>query len=314
MNGINGQLFRGDNLDILRQHVADKSVDLVYLDPPFKSDRNYSHISPQRSESRSRKRTPAFDDTWRWDAGADEFYDDASRTSEKVFRVLHAMRQLVGESDLLAYLVMMAPRLEELRRVMRSTATIYLHCDPSASHYLKLLMDAVFGIENMRNEIVWCYRGGGVPRRDFARKHDIILRYSKTDDYYFDVDAVRVPYSDDVLQSSPSRYDKSYRDNKVYEGYRPNPSGKHPDDWWPMQAILPSSNERLGYPTQKPKALLQRIVQASTREGEVVLDPFCGSGTTLVVAEELGRTWLGIDVSDLAIDITEGRLATSNDG
>ena len=182
-----------------------------------------------------------------------------------ISKAISALYDFLGESDLMSYLVMMALRLDELQRVLKSTGTLYLHCDTSASHYLKMLLDAVFGFQNMRNEIVWCYRGGGVPKMDCARKHDIIFRYSKSADYFFDVDAVRIPYSDDVLSSSPSRYDKSYRANKVYSGYRPNPSGKHPEDWWPMQAILPSSGERLGYPTQKPEALLERIILADTR-------------------------------------------------
>ncbi len=304
---IVNRLFLGDNLQVLSRHVDAASVDLVYLDPPFKSDRNYHHQATDNG-SRLRAKKRVFTDIWSWDDRAQAAFEKLLAPGGRVADTLRALRQLVGDGDLLAYLAMMTPRLSELHRVLKPTGTIYLHCDPSASHYLKILMDAVFGIDNMRNEIIWCYRGGGVPRKDFARKHDVILRYSKSDDYYFNVDAVRVPYSDDVLNSLPSRYDKSYRANKVYAGYRPHPDGKHPDDWWPIQAILPSSGERRGYPTQKPKALLERIIKASTRPGDVVLDPFCGSGTSLVVAESLGRQWLGIDVSELAMEVTGKRL------
>lgn len=305
-------LFQGDNLNVLHRHIDDDSIDLIYLDPPFKSDRNYDHVTPARNGSNPRKKKRAFTDTWNWDDRAEDDFVKLVKQSDNVSDTLTAVRRLVGVSDLLAYLTMMAPRLAELHRVLKPTGTIYLHCDPSASHYLKILMDAVFGIENMRNEIVWCYRGGGVPRKDFARKHDIILRYSKTQNYFFDVDAVRVPYSDDVINSLPSRYDKSYRDNKIYEGYRPNPAGKHPDDWWPIQMILPSSGERLGYPTQKPKALLERIIKASTQPGDAILDPFCGSGTTLVVAYALDRSWIGIDVSNVAVEVTKHRFAIAS--
>ena len=169
-------------------------------------------------------------------------------------------------------------------------------------------MDAIFGRANFRNEIIWCYRGGGVPRKDFARKHDTIFRYSKTGTYSFNLDEVRVPYSDSVMESHPSRYDKSYRPGKVYSGYAPNPKGKHPEDWWELQPIMPSSGERLGYPTQKPLKLLDRIIRASSNEGDVILDPFCGCGTTLHAAQALDRRWLGIDICLKACGVIEERL------
>lgn len=300
-------LYHGDNLDVLRREIGDESVELIYLDPPFKSDQNY-HVRPRGNGSRAGGKSHAFHDTWPWNETSAAALDEVILRGDGVALVMNAFRQMIGENDLLAYLSMMAPRLIELKRVLKPTGLLYLHCDPTASHYLKLLLDAVFGAVNFRNEIIWCYRGGGVPRRDFARKHDVIFRYSKTGDYYFDVEPVRIPYSDDVLQSSPSRYDKSYRRNKVYAGYRPNPGGKHPEDWWAMQAILPSSGERLGYPTQKPQALLERIILSSTAGGDVVLDPFCGSGTTLAVAQAHGRAWIGIDANAAAIEMTGKRL------
>ena len=209
-----------------------------------------------------------------------------------------------------SYLCMMAIRLLELRRVLAPTGSIYLHCDPTASHYLKLLMDAVFGSVQFRNEIAWCYRGGGVPRSDFARKHDVILRYSKTRKVTFNVDEVRIPYSQDVMASDVSRYDKSYRTNKTYSGYRLNDKGKHPEDWWEIQPLMPSDKrERTGYPTQKPLALLNRIIAASSNPDDVVLDPFCGCATALVAAEKLTRQWVGIDISPLAVKLVRQRLA-----
>ena len=169
-------------------------------------------------------------------------------------------------------------------------------------------MDAIFGRRNLRNEIIWAYRGGGVPKYDFARKHDVLLRYSSSETPTFNVDDVRIPYSDDVMASSESRYDKSYRNNKVYAGYRPNPKGKHPEDWWTIQPIMPSSGERIGYPTQKPLALLDRIIKASSNKGDLVLDPFCGCATTLVVADRLERQWVGIDLSSLAGELVLQRI------
>lgn len=301
-------LYYGDNLDVLRRHVKDESVDLIYLDPPFNSNADYNVLFGHADGTRAAAQIKAFGDTWRWDQAAATDFQTVVSGGGKVAEVMVAFQTMLGDSNMLAYLAMMAPRLVELRRVLRPTGSLYLHCDPTASHYLKLLLDAALGARNFRNEIIWCYRGGGVPRKDFAKKHDTIFRYSKSDTYFFDVDAVRIPYSDDVLASLPSRYDKSYRENKVYEGYRPNPLDKHPEDWWEIQPIMPSSGERLGYPTQKPLLLLERIIKASSQPGDVVLDPFCGCGTTVAAAEKLDRAWVGIDITYLAISLIKSRL------
>ena len=168
-----------------------------------------------------------------------------------------------------AYLQMIHERLVLLRELLSDQGTIYVHCDYRVSHYLRAILDETFGPQNYRNELIWCYRGGGVPRNDFAAKHDTIFRYSKSDKYIFNADEVRIPYSPDVQASLASRYDKSYRANKVYEGYRPNVLGKHPEDWWLIQPIMPSDRtERLDYPTQKPIELIQRIVDASSMPGQ----------------------------------------------
>ncbi|MBE0478895.1 restriction endonuclease [Candidatus Aerophobetes bacterium] len=208
---------------------------------------------------------------------------------------------------MMAYLVMMAIRLQELHRVLKPTGSIYLHCDPTASHYLKLVMDAMFGHKNFRNEIIWYYRGGGVSKKRFGRRHDILYFYAKGSEWIFNPNQIRMPYSVDTLERL--RYKaRAFRKNRVYDTYEAHPLGKYPDDVWIMQPIMPSSRERLGYPTQKPEKLLERIMKASSNEGDIVLDPFCGCGTTIVVAERLERKWIGIDITHLAISLMEYRL------
>nr|CBL42926.1 DNA methylase N-4/N-6 domain protein [Candidatus Magnetobacterium bavaricum] len=207
---------------------------------------------------------------------------------------------------MMAYLVMMCVRLIELRRVLKDTGSIYLHCDPTASHYLKIVMDAIFGVKNFRNEIVWCYRGGGTPRKDFGRRHDVILRYSKTNDYLFYSDPVRVPYqAEGIERTDDAMWGKHKGTDKVY---KPHPLGKVPEDWWSMNILNANDPERLGYQTQKPGTLLERIVNASSKEGDLVLDPFCGCGTTVAVAQKLNRQWIGIDITHLATNLIKLRL------
>jgi len=303
-------LYFGDNLEVLRDNLADDSIDLIYLDPPFNSKATYNVLFKSPAGRGSGAQIEAFEDTWHWGYESESAFDQVMQSGRvEAAGLIKAMRSFLGDNDMMAYLCMMAVRLLEFHRVLKSTGTIYLHCDTKASHFLKLLMDAVFGAKRFRNEIAWCYRGGGVPRQDFARKHDIILRYSKGEKYTFNVDAVRIPYSEDVQKSQVSRYDKSYRTSKVYEGYRPNPKGKHPEDWWLIQPLMPSDKkERLSYPTQKPVALLERIILASSNEGDIVLDPFCGCGTAIHVAEKHHRRWVGIDITHLAIGLIENRL------
>jgi len=263
-------IYCGDNLEVLPKYISDESVDLIYIDPPFNSSRNYEVFWGEGQERR------AFEDRF---------------------------------GDAMHYLEWMRPRLRELYRILKPTGSFYYHCDWHASHYVKVELDRLFGFDNYRNEIIWCYRGGGVPKKDFARKHDTIHRYSKTATYTFNVDDIRIPYSEDVLDSLPSRYDKSYRSNKVYEGYRPNVKGKHPEDWWPIQPLMPSDKrERLGYPTQKPLALLERIILAGSNPDDVVLDAFCGCGTTLEAASKFNRNWIGIDFSPTACRVMAQRL------
>lgn len=216
---------------------------------------------------------------------------------------------------MLAYLSMMAPRLIELQRVLRDTGSLYLHCDPTASHYLKLLLDAVFGPQNFQNEIIWCYEIGGRTKKRWARKHDTILFYSKTDKFFFDWSAVAEPRKPGThmkakLDDDGREYQekKDAKSGKVYRYYIDE--GTIRPDWWVgPQQINREAAERLGYPTQKPVELLERIVAASSKPGDVILDPFCGCGTTIAAAEKLERSWVGIDLTYLAISLIKSRLA-----
>jgi len=296
-------LYYGDNLDVLRLHVKDESIDLIYLDPPFKSNKDYSVFFVEQNGSRSKAQIKAFEDSWRWDRAAAEAYEATVEAGGKVSRAMQAFRKLLGESDMLAYLSMMAPRLVELRRVLKPTGSIYLHCDPTTSAHLRLLMDAVFGPASFRNEVVWHYTGGGRSKSYFSRKHDVIFWYCRGREWRFNVDSVRVPYKE------TSGYAKGGITSAAGKRYMPHPDGTPVDDVWDIPIINPLSKERLGFPTQKPEALLERIIKASSNEGDVVLDPFCGCGTTVAVAEHLNRRWIGIDVTHLAITLIKHRLA-----
>jgi len=310
-------LYYGDNLDVLRRHVKDETVDLVYLDPPFNSKATYNVLFGEQNGSRAAAQIKAFGDTWQWDQVAAEAYQDVVEAGGKVSQAMQAFRLLLGDSNMLAYLAMMAPRLVEMRRVLKPTGSIYLHCDPTASHYLKLLMDAVFGPRYFQNEIVWCYNVGGKSKKRWARKHDIILFYARGPEWFFDgasvgtkretgdksfggkigVDEQGRRYQDKLVKAT----------GKYYRYYLDKP--KIPEDWWVgINSLQSQAAERLGYPTQKPEALLERIVGASSKPGDLVLDPFCGCGTTIAVAERLKRRWIGIDITHLAIGLLKHRL------
>ncbi len=316
LKGWTNKLIWGDNKLILsslkngplREEIEKQGgIKLIYIDPPF-------------------------------DVGADfsmdiEIGDDTFTKQPSVLEEL-AYRDTWGKgAD--SFIAMIHERLSLMRDLLAEDGSIYVHCDWRVSAYIRLVLDEIFGRggetnkSGFRNEIIWCYRGGGVPNKDFAPKHDTIFRYSKSNNYYFNVDEVRIPYSDDVLRSDPSRYDKSYRDNKTYEGYKPNELGKHPEDWWTIQPLMPSDKtERLNYPTQKPVELIQRIIDSSSEPGDIVMDVFCGSGTTLAVAQGLRvkreknnqgkekleyyfkpqRKWIGSDLSKFAIHTTRKRM------
>jgi len=301
-------LYYGDNLEILRRYTKDESVDLVYLDPPFNSDQDYNILFAERNGSRSAAQIRAFEDTWHWDKVSAAAYQEIVETGPaRVSQAMQAFRTFLGENDMMAYLAMMAPRLVELQRVLKSTGSIYLHCDPTASHYLKILMDGVFGPKNFRNEIVWCYTRPSNVLKRFPRVHHILLFYTKGDEWTFNRDTVRIAYH-------PESEARSLRGPGVKSAMgmkgrdRLHPKGKIPEDWWVMPELQGNAAERLGYPTQKPEALLERVIKASSNEGDLILDPFCGCGTTIAVAQRLNRHWIGIDITHLAVALMKHRL------
>lgn len=303
------RLFYGDCLDVLRT-LESESVDLVYLDPPFNSKRDYNAFFSSSEHKDANAQITAFEDTWHWGEQAQKEYNDLLLNPEAGAlgeTLLPALRQFLAESDMMAYLVMMASRLVEMKRILKSTGSLYLHCDPTASHYLKIILDSVFSVNNFRNEIVWCYRGAGYPKKDFGKRHDIIFRYAKSKDFIFNLDNVRVPYAKTTQERFKHKIG-NVRKGIDYGDQTLNPKGRHPDDWWEIQPIAPSAKDRLGYPTQKPLELLERIILASSNPGDVILDPFCGCGTALHAAEKLKRKWIGIDITHLAIGLIRQRL------
>jgi site-specific DNA-methyltransferase (adenine-specific) len=282
---LQSQVLLGDNVAVLREQVPDASIGLIYADPPFNSGKPYFATGKQHEG-------PRFHDKWLWDA---EIYQHAlSQSDAKLAGALEALRSIIGEGDALAFCAALAPCLSQLRRVLKPTGSLYLHGDPKMGAYLRLMLDALMGRAHFQNEIVWAYRTGGAGKRHFARKHDVILFYTASSQYTFHPQKERVRYR--------KRFFDAQRDD---EGYYADVLLR---DVWEMPAVINVSRERSGYPTQKPLALLQRIVAASSNEGDVVLDPFCGSGTTLVAAQNLGRRFIGIDVNEEAVRMSKERL------
>jgi DNA modification methylase len=353
------KLYYGDNLEVLRQHVKDESVDLIYLDPPFNSRQDYNVLFAEKDGTRSSSQIMAFEDTWEWNVDAERAYEEIVEGGGRVAEAMRAFRTFLGHSDMMAYLAMMAPRLIELRRVLKETGSIYLHCDPTASHYLKMLMDAVFGPQHFRNEVVWERTTGRKAGRQYGRVHDTLLFFSRSEESTWNAPAVPqtaetvkghdlVENGDGELfrlsdltgagQGPPRRfgerdippprgrhwmYDQTGIDRLWAAGKIAFSSGGKPrlktylkdltgvavrDIWTDIEPLNSAAQERLGYPTQKPEALLERIVKASSNEGDVVLDPFCGCGTAIAVAQRLNRRWIGIDITHLAIGLIKKRL------
>ena len=396
--GAASHLWYGDNLVVLREHVADASVDLVYLDPPFNSNATYNVLFKAPGGEASRAQIEAFDDTWHWNETAERAFDEVMGSGHSdAAEMLRAMRSFLGENDMMAYLAMMAVRLIELHRVLKPTGSLYLHCDPTASHYLKILLDAIFLKENFRNEIIWRRTGSHNSTRRYGPIHDTIFFYTKSKKYtwhgikrpymaghvrsafIFEDGVYRTNYSGNILTGSGTRKGLS---GKAWRGFDPTKKGRHwalpsalvegyeeeveglnqhekmdflyekglitinPTDEWPrynriittndgqrvsdIWAYQPYTNgtvfgtdlgidddvrwmgskdsDRLHYPTQKPISLLERVITASSNEGDVVLDPFCGCGTTVHAAEKLKRRWIGIDVTHLAVGLIKRRL------
>lgn len=361
-------LFYGDNLYILRDYIPDESIDLIYLDPPFNSQRTYNVLFKYESGEESEAQIAAFDDTWHWNSAAEETYHDlVTAAPDRISQMIAALRQFIGPSQMLAYLVMMAARLVELHRVLKPTGSLYLHCDPTASHYLKIILDTIFGPGNFRNEITWKRRHGFTSAvhssNQFGNCTDIIFFYAKSESAPFNPQYNRETkeyqeYIDKyftLIDENGRRYqatsltNPAYRPNLIYEykGYKPPKNGwmitKEKMEQWdkegkihfpkkkdgrlrrksfadelkgmPVQNLWDDINqlgahdaERLGYPTQKPLALLERILEASSDPGDIILDPFCGCGTTVAAAQKLGRRWIGIDITHLSITLMKYRL------
>ncbi|MGO9682553.1 MAG: DNA methyltransferase [Beijerinckiaceae bacterium] len=359
------RLYYGDNLEVLRNEIKDESVDLVYLDPPFNSQASYNVLFKAPSGEESHAQIEAFEDTWHWGEAAEHAFDEVMTSGNSAAsELLRALRAFLHENDMMAYLAMMAVRLLELHRVLKPNGSLYLHCDPTASHYLKLLLDSIFGVTNFRNEIIWKRKAGrgetNVAAIRFGVSHDILLFYAKSDsvrlnrqyrvsnEVYIEskfthVDENGRRYRLDNLTSPSPRPNLTYK----YKGYAPPVKGwavsketmekmeaagrlYFPKDktkriqrirfldellgetvdtlWDDIPPINSQARERLGYPTQKPVALLERIINASSGDGDIVLDPFCGCGTTIHAAQKLKRPWIGIDITHLAISLIEKRL------
>jgi DNA modification methylase len=390
------QLYYGDNLDVLRRYIKDESVDLVYLDPPFKSNQDYNVLFAEQDGSKSASQIKAFEDTWCWDQASAAMYQELVERGGRVSNVMQAFRQFLGTNDMLAYLTMMAPRLVELHRALKPTGSIYLHCDPTASHHLKLLLDAVFHPTNFRTEIIWkrssAHSDTKQGRKLHGHIHDVILFYTKADnwtwnevytkyaetyvgrDYKLVEEGTGRRFRRDNLTAARPGGDTEYewrvkkragvrerwvadlddeflrpRPGWEYKGVRPYkgrywayskenmrqfareerlrhtfdgmpeykryldemPGVPQQDVWIDIPPIIAGTAERLGYPTQKPEGLLERIIKASSNEGDLVLDPFCGCGTTIAVAQRLNRRWIGIDITHLAIGLIKHRLRDS---
>lgn len=350
-------LFYGDNLTILREYIPSESIDLVYLDPPFNSNRSYNVLFREEGGQESEAQITAFDDTWHWNMAAEETYHQLiTESPESIASMVGALRQFIGANQMMAYLVMMAARLVELHRVLKSTGSLYLHCDPTASHYLKVVIDTIFGGENFRNEIVWKRTGAHSDSGRYGNTHDILLFYTKSNKFTWNKQYQ--PHDETYTQSHYRRVDKEGRryrtDNLTAFGlsgggytyewngvtklwrlpkermeeldklgrihYTKSGSAEYiryldemagtplQDVWDDIRPINSQAAERLGYPTQKPLALLERIIQASSNPGDIVLDPFCGCGTSIAAAHKLGRRWAGIDITHLSIALQKYRL------
>ena len=366
-----GQLFYGDNLQVIREHLKDESVDLIYLDPPFNSKRDYNLLFKTPKGHQSEAQITAFEDSWHWGDQAEREFDELlHQPNTDVAEMMKALRAFLGENDMMAYLTMMANRLLQLYRVLKPTGSLYLHCDPTASHYLKIVLDGVFGKVNYQNEIIWKRTTTHSDSKTWSRVADSIFFYTKSDiftwktpheehsqeyldsKYRYDDNDGRGVYSLDNMTSPNPRPNMMY----VWKGfpfpekgwrYEPETMEKLDDEgriWYPttddgeldttkrprvkrylkemgggvmgtvwtdISPINSQAQERLGYPTQKPLALLERIIAASSNEGDLVLDPFCGCGTAVHGAQRLKRHWIGIDITHLAISLIEKRLKTA---
>ena len=299
-NWAHQTIWTGDNLDIMRG-MNSASVDLIYLDPPFNSNADYA--APIGSKAAGAE----FKDTWGLSDINLAWHGLIKSEHPGLYDMLRSVRQIHGDS-MMSYLIYMAPRLMEMRRLLKDTGSVYLHCDPTASHYLKLMMDAIYGQKNFLNEIVWFYNDspGGRTSKWFPRKHDVIISYAdKRGNHTFNRDAVKIP----IKEASAKRY-QSPRKIGGKEYTQGDASGKTPEDVWQIPVIKKhaGSKEATGYPTQKPLTLVERIISASSNTGDMILDPFCGCATACIAAQKLDREWVGIDISPKAAELTKLRM------
>jgi len=354
------KLYYGDNLDVLRRYVKDDSIDIVYLDPPFNSRQDYNVLFAEKDGMQAAAQIMAFEDTWEWNQESSRTYEEMVEAGGPVAEVMIAFRTFLRGSDMMAYLAMMAPRLVELRRVLKESGAIYLHCDSTASHYLKILMDAVFGPQCFRNEVIWQRTSAHNDPMKYGRVHDSLLFYGRGEKITWNTQYE--PIDEDYFKAHDFEEDEKglFRKRDLTAPAHGGKSGqyewkgKHPpvgrmwsyteenmrqletegriaytktgmprlkiyeeklkgvcyqDVWVRSELWLNSAaQERLGYPTQKPEALLERIIKSSSNEDDIVLDPFCGCGTAIAVAEKLKRRWIGIDITHLAINLIRKRL------
>lgn len=351
-------LYYGDNLNILREYIATDSIDLIYLDPPFNSNRSYNVLFKDESGIDSEAQITAFEDTWHWNHIAEQTYDElVTQAPDHISKMIAALRDFIGTNQMMAYLVMMTVRLVELHRVLKPTGSFYLHCDTTASHYLKIILDALFDPRNFRNEITWKRTSAHNDPKRYGNNQDILLFYTKSNVYIWNT--VYHAYSVEFLerfrrvdQDGRKWYDGDItgagetKGDYEWRGKRP-PAGRHwaydqktmkqmesenrifyttsgmprikryldeapgiplQSIWTDIQPINSQASERLGYPTQKPLALLERIIQASSNPKDIVLDPFCGCGTAIAAAQNLDRKWIGIDITHLSIALQKYRL------
>jgi len=339
------RLFFGDDLEFLRNRdiFASESVDLIYLDPPFNSATNYNILFQGSDGSPSAAQVMAFKDTWSWDESAALALHQLNTGAHAVVRLVNALEEFLGHSPMFAYVVQMSVRLVELHRVLKPTGSLFLHCDPTASHYLKLVLDGIFGLKSFRNEIIWHYRRWTASSKRFQRMHDVILYYAKSDETRINpifvlptegqqkkhekgwdrntvpIDGKRRPQ---LIVYNQEKVDAAVREGRINLDdfsriVTPNIQLTTAPDVWQIDFINSQAKERLGYPTQKPLELLKRIIQSASNPGDVILDPFCGCGTTIDAVESLNmecpndppRQWIGIDITHLAIDLIKSRLA-----
>lgn len=306
----NRTLYFGDNLQVIEERFPDNFFDLIYLDPPFNSNRNYNVLFKEGQVDASAQ-IRAFEDTWEWSTPTIRLFNELKENpNPQIAIMMQSLYEIMRDTPMMAYLVNMTARLIPLRRVLKETGSIYLHCDPTASHYLKMIMDVIFGKQSFRNEIIWHYQRWPAKQKNFQRMHDVILFYSKRNQEN-EFEVLLESLSEGTLKrwrgkKSKVEYDGDVRlVTKMTEEDSP---GRPMDDVWDIPVINSQAKERLGYPTQKPEALLERIILASSKEGNWVLDPFCGCGTTVAVAERLKRNWIGIDISMQSVNVIRGRM------